>query len=87
MSEFNSPEGRRESSGFDRITESSFEDTNKLFVRPERVDLRITPEGTAEYWVEQIVRQLRSIFATRLWEMTDIVDLIEAFEKPQKRAA
>lgn len=46
----------------DRITESRFEDTNKLFVRPERFDLRITPEGAAEYWVEQIVERLRAIF-------------------------
>ena len=46
----------------DRIAESRFEDTNRLFVRPERVDLRITSEGTAEYWVEQIVQRLRATF-------------------------
>ena len=46
----------------DRISESRFEDTNKLFVRPEQFDIRITPEGTAEYWVEQIVQRLRPIF-------------------------
>ena len=46
----------------DRIAESRFEDTNKLFIRPERFDLQVAPEGMPEYWVEQVVQRLRPIF-------------------------
>jgi len=46
----------------DRIKESPFEDTNRMFVPPERVDLRVTVEGTPEYWTEQAVAQLRPVF-------------------------
>jgi nicotinamide mononucleotide adenylyltransferase len=33
-----------------------------MFVPPERFDLRVAPEGEVEYWVEQIVQQLRPVF-------------------------
>jgi adenylylsulfate kinase len=46
----------------DRIRESRFEDTNRMFVPPERADLRIPVEGTVEYWAEQIAKQVRPIF-------------------------
>jgi hypothetical protein len=46
----------------DRIERSRFEDTNRLFVPPERCDLRIPPEGGPEYWAEQISRRIRPIF-------------------------
>jgi adenylylsulfate kinase len=46
----------------DRIRESSFADTNRLFVTPDRYDLRIPPGGTAEYWAEQVVKRVRPIF-------------------------
>lgn len=46
----------------DRIGTSAFEDTNRLFVPPEKFDLRITPDGSADYWAEQIASQLRPIF-------------------------
>src|SRR6185295_5121989 len=36
----------------DRIKEGRFADTNKMFVPPERVDLRVTAEGTPEYWAD-----------------------------------
>src|SRR5712691_5884009 len=49
----------------DRVKESSFEDTNRMFVPPERVDLRILGEGTVEYWVEQIATQIRPVFAPK----------------------
>jgi predicted kinase len=46
----------------DRIKEGRFADTNRMFVPPERVDLRVSAEGTPEYWADQIARQVRPIF-------------------------
>jgi hypothetical protein len=46
----------------DRIQSGRFEDTNKLFVPPERHDLRVTAEGTPEYWAEEVVRRVRPLF-------------------------
>jgi adenylylsulfate kinase len=46
----------------DRIRESAFEDTNRMFVPPETFDLRVTPDGSAEQWAERIAQQLRPIF-------------------------
>jgi cytidyltransferase-like protein len=46
----------------DRIHESRFEDTNRLFVAPQCFDLRVKPEGTAQYWAEQALLRLRPAF-------------------------
>jgi adenylylsulfate kinase len=46
----------------DRVTESRFPDTNRMFVPPEKFDLRVLSEGTPDYWAEQIVRAVRPIF-------------------------
>jgi cytidyltransferase-like protein len=46
----------------DRIKESRFEDTNRMFVPPERHDIRVGPEGTPEYWAEQVSAAVRPIF-------------------------
>jgi adenylylsulfate kinase len=46
----------------DRIQTSAFEDTNRMFVPPERFDLRVTAKGSPEYWAEQAMTQLRPIF-------------------------
>ena len=46
----------------DRIQEGRFADTNRLFVPPERVDLRVTAEGTPEYWAEQVASALHPLF-------------------------
>lgn len=46
----------------DRIEEGRFEDTNRLFVTPERVDLRVTPDGTPQYWAERALTLLRPPF-------------------------
>ncbi|HKD25363.1 MAG TPA: adenylyl-sulfate kinase [Xanthobacteraceae bacterium] len=46
----------------DRITESRFEDTNRMFVAPRHFDLRIPAEGTADYWAEQVAKRVRPIF-------------------------
>lgn len=46
----------------DRIKEGPFEDTNRLFVPPARHDVRVLPEGTVEYWREEIARRVRPVF-------------------------
>ena len=46
----------------DRIQESRFADTDRLFVPPERYDVRVTAEGTVEFWAEKIVACLRPSF-------------------------
>lgn len=46
----------------DRITQSRFEDTNRLFVPPEDFDVRVEADGTPEYWAEQIASRLHPIF-------------------------
>ena len=43
----------------DRIDAGRFEDTNRMFVAPERVDLRVGAEGTPQYWAEQALARLR----------------------------
>jgi adenylylsulfate kinase len=49
----------------DRIKAGPYDDTNRMFVAPERVDLRVSPEGTPEYWTEEVMRWLRPIFDPR----------------------
>ena len=46
----------------DRIEEGRFEDTNRMFVAPERFDLRVTAQGAPEYWAEQALLRLRPAF-------------------------
>jgi cytidyltransferase-like protein len=46
----------------DRISAGRFEDTNRMFVPPQRFDLRINAEGTPEYWAEQALLRLRPAF-------------------------
>ncbi len=46
----------------DRIAAGRFEDTNRLFVAPDAADLRVTAEGSVEYWSEQIALRLRPLF-------------------------
>ena len=46
----------------DRIKQGPFADTNRMFVPPEHFDLRVTPEGTPEYWAEQSMIHLRPVF-------------------------
>ena len=46
----------------DRIEEGRFEDTNRMFVAPERFDLRVKPQGAPEYWAEQALLRLRPAF-------------------------
>ena len=46
----------------DRIEKGRFEDTNRLFVRPSRYDLRVTAEGAPEYWAEEVAKRVRPVF-------------------------
>ena len=46
----------------DRIQASRFEDTNRMFVPPEHYDIRVEPEGTPQYWAEQIFKIFRPAF-------------------------
>jgi adenylylsulfate kinase len=46
----------------DRIEHGAFEDTNRMFVPPDRVDLQVLPNGTPEFWSEEAMKLLRPIF-------------------------
>jgi cytidyltransferase-like protein len=46
----------------DRIKESRFDDTNRMFIAPDRVDLQVTAQGTPQYWAEKALAQLRPTF-------------------------
>jgi hypothetical protein len=46
----------------DRIAESRFEDTNRMFTPPERYDLRVTADGAPDYWAERIADQILPTF-------------------------
>lgn len=46
----------------DRIETGRFEDTNRMFVAPERFDLRVTADGAPQYWAEHALTQLRPAF-------------------------
>jgi hypothetical protein len=46
----------------DRIQSSRFDDTNRMFVPPERFDIRVTADGAPDYWAEQVALAVRPIF-------------------------
>jgi hypothetical protein len=46
----------------DRIQVGVFADTNRMFMRPQKYDLRVTAEGSPEYWAEQAMTRLRPVF-------------------------
>jgi adenylylsulfate kinase len=46
----------------DRVEAGRFEDTNRMFVAPDRVDLRITADGTPQYWADHALTKLRPAF-------------------------
>jgi cytidyltransferase-like protein len=46
----------------DRVKEGAFADTNRMFVPPERCDVRVTAEGTPAYWAHRIHEQLLPTF-------------------------
>jgi adenylylsulfate kinase len=46
----------------DRIASGRYADTNKLFEPPAQFDVRVTADGTPEYWADQILAKLRPVF-------------------------
>jgi adenylylsulfate kinase len=46
----------------DRIKSGRFEDTNRMFEPPTTLDFRVPPEGTSDYWADQIVRLMQPSF-------------------------
>jgi cytidyltransferase-like protein len=46
----------------DRIRLGRFEDTNRMFVAPERFDLRVTGDGSPQFWAEKALSELRPVF-------------------------
>lgn len=46
----------------DRIKESRFPDTDRMFVPPERHDIRVAAEGAPRYWAERIVQAVMPRF-------------------------
>jgi cytidyltransferase-like protein len=46
----------------DRVREGTFADTNRMFVPPERCDVRVTAEGTPAYWAQRIHERLLPTF-------------------------
>ena len=46
----------------DRVSAGRFEDTNRMFEPPAQCDLRVSAEGTPDYWAEQIAKRVRPIF-------------------------
>jgi cytidyltransferase-like protein len=46
----------------DRISAGRFEDTNRMFVAPSDFDLRVSADGTPQYWAEQALARLRPSF-------------------------
>lgn len=46
----------------DRIETGRFEDTNRLFVAPDHVNLRVPADGTPQYWAERALALLRPPF-------------------------
>lgn len=46
----------------DRIEAGRFEDTNRMFSAPDKFDLRVTAEGTPQYWAERAFAMLRPPF-------------------------
>jgi cytidyltransferase-like protein len=46
----------------DRIETGRFEDTNRMFVPPQRFDLRVSSQGSPQYWAERALTLLRPAF-------------------------
>ncbi len=49
----------------DRVQRSLFEDTDRMFEAPAQYDVRVTADGSAEYWVEHIAHRVRPVFDPR----------------------
>jgi hypothetical protein len=45
----------------DRIKSGRFADTNRLFVAPERFDIRVRAEGTPDFWCGEVIARLEQL--------------------------
>jgi cytidyltransferase-like protein len=50
----------------DRIEVGRFEDTNRMFVAPDQFDIRVSKDGTPQFWAEQALALLRPAFDPQL---------------------
>lgn len=50
----------------DRIEKSRYEDTNRMFIAPDRFDVRVAREGRPDYWADMIVEQLADVLVEKL---------------------
>lgn len=50
----------------DRIQESRYADTNRMFTPPNHFDVRVNADGTVRYWAEQVLARLRPAFDPQL---------------------
>lgn len=46
----------------DRVKTTTYADTDSMFVPPDCCDVRVGPEGSPDYWAEQIALKVRPIF-------------------------
>jgi cytidyltransferase-like protein len=46
----------------DRIEAGRFEDTNRMFVAPDHIDLHVTADGAPQFWAERALALLRPAF-------------------------
>lgn len=53
----------------DRVKESPFEDTNKLFVPPEKYDARINGPWGMQYYAEELARRINPRQRTSLYSV------------------
>jgi cytidyltransferase-like protein len=49
----------------DRIDAGRFADTNAMFVPPDRIDIRVTAEGSPRHWAEKALSILRPAYDSR----------------------
>jgi len=46
----------------DRVATSQFEDTNRMFAAPHHYDIRVSAQGSVDYWADQIANKVRYVF-------------------------
>jgi adenylylsulfate kinase len=68
-----------------RIKSGRYEDTNRMFVSPDRVDIEVLPQGSPEYWAEQVLRRVRPDPLSTEADRTDGADGISPFTTAIRR--
>jgi adenylylsulfate kinase len=49
----------------DRVQQSRFADTDRMFVPPQHFDVRVMAEGAPEYWAEEVAKRVRPVFDSK----------------------